>query len=247
LLTLACFALAACGGGDDDGMTPNADARLPGIDAQLFDAPLPPANEYSIQLDGPSFLVVAADDALTNFTDLTVEMWVNPTADGRFAVQRADFGQGSAVLYIFSHNATGTHLLIGGCELQDDNKLTGWNHVAFTWERDTELNLYVNGEVAVTSTCAPSVATIQSGDTLHFGATGFAGRFDEIRLWNIALTEEEIAAGLNLEGAGDTDGVISRWAFIEGEGTTAANDSVETVLPATLSGAGAVWSANTPF
>jgi hypothetical protein len=45
------------------------------------------------------------------------------------------------------------------------------------------------------------------------------GNLDEIRIWNTALTQEEIQNNMNIQLSGDESGLVGCWNFDEGTGT----------------------------
>ena len=69
----------------------------------------------------------------------------------------------------------------------------------------------------------------------------FDGKLDEIRIWNIVRTENEIKASKEIALLGDEDGLVGYWMLDEGSGNSSESLSIigET---ATLSGA--TWSEN---
>jgi hypothetical protein len=106
-----------------------------------------------------------------------------------------------------------------------------WYHVAATYD-GSDWNIYVNGQVDGSANIGrePRSDSIQ-----HFGvgtafnsggsASGrFQGFIDEIRIWDRALTQPEILAGINSEIA-SASGLVGRWGLNEGSGSTAADSS----------------------
>ena len=71
-----------------------------------------------------------------------------------------------------------------------------WVHLAGTYDGAT-MRLYVNGEL-VGATEAPSVINaagdMQIGTWDHIDTTYFDGNIDEVRIWNVARSAEEICA-----------------------------------------------------
>ena len=54
----------------------------------------------------------------------------------------------------------------------------------------------------------------------------FIGFADELRIWNIALTIEELRENLHRCIAGDEEGLVGYWRFDEGSGTVAGDSSI---------------------
>lgn len=102
-----------------------------------------------------------------------------------------------------------------------------WYHAAMTYN-GTKLQLYLNGvlEAELSVSQAPNAAvisplsfatSIQSNGLTLQGF--FNGALDEVRVWNTALTQVQIAANMNLEITSAT-GLVGRWGMNEGTGTT---------------------------
>jgi len=107
-------------------------------------------------------------------------------------------------------------------------------HLAGTFDGNV-MRLYVNGELHEADTIGPVSIQVGQG-SLTFGRLGdtsaeyFDGNLDEIRLWNIARTQEEICTYIN-----DTlpasiyqnpeSGLVGYWRLDEGSGFTAIDPS----------------------
>ena len=131
-----------------------------------------------------------------------------------------------------------------------------WYHAAATWENGG-WKLYINGvlETMTIPNLIPSPAPIpQSGSIQHFGiatamdtagvrAGFFQGTIDEVRVWNLARSAGEIAAGKNLEITSGT-GLIGRYGLNEALGTSASNSIG---VPAGTLSNGPVWVDGAPF
>lgn len=131
-----------------------------------------------------------------------------------------------------------------------------WHHAAVTYDGGTMTwTLYLDGVAAGTGTTAagalPRYDSIQ-----HFGigaaltsagvAEGaFAGRMDEVRVWNYARSASEIAGAKDTEIASAT-GLIGRYGLNEGTGTTTAN-SVGSGTPAGTLMNGPIWVDGASF
>ncbi len=103
------------------------------------------------------------------------------------------------------NNAENSNNLIGWYEQRlDDAFNTGeWNHLAATVTPTGVLSLYVNGELRAEYPAAPNALPTQInrssnliGQSLHAGDGNFDGMMDNVRLWNRALTIEEINANI---------------------------------------------------
>ncbi len=120
-----------------------------------------------------------------------------------------------------------------------------WHHAAATLEGSArQLKLYLDGKLVASST----VSGISQGNELpmSIGASGpmsgdyFKGKIDDVRVWNLVRTADQIAASFKTEMACPPAGLVANWRFNEGEGPL-AHDNTEPPEDAQLRG-GATWS-----
>ena len=100
----------------------------------------------------------------------------------------------------------------------------GWTHVAGTFD-GTALRIYVNGGLAneflVDDEPAQSMSALFIGRA-DFGSGEFLfreffrGTVDEVRIWNVARTPEQIAAHFNRVVGPTTPGLVANYHFDEG-------------------------------
>jgi hypothetical protein len=129
-----------------------------------------------------------------------------------------------------------------------------WHHVAVTYD-GTTWRLYVDGELDTTSAAN---ATPRADSIQHFGvaaaydSTGtpqgaFEGAIDEVRVWNFARAEGDIAAN-RFVTLTSGNGLVGRWALDESDG--GAPDSIGmndgTISGATFTTPGAILDFGTP-
>ena len=137
-------------------------------------------------------------------------------------------------------------MIVGGKNLQDNLTLQGeykytwndtyplnsWHHIAATYVKGGETKLYVDGD-EVASGAAPDHAVYLNGtggdDNCPLGSRSFFigaaydtryfnGFMSHLRVWNKALTNEEIIASANNKTLAKADGLIANWPMNEGEG-----------------------------
>ena len=128
-----------------------------------------------------------------------------------------------------------------------------WHHAAATYDGST-WNLYLDGALEATLL----VGQPTRSDTIQHAALGvmlnssgttsnslarFRGHLDEVRVWNSARSQADIAATMNSEITSDPGGLVARWGLKEGTGTTVA-DSISPASNGTLSPAatGPTWA-----
>ena len=129
-----------------------------------------------------------------------------------------------------------------------------WYHAAATYDGST-WRLYLNGSLE--ATLAVGVFTPRADSIQHAGlgamltSTGtrlgaFQGNLDEVRIWNRARTQAEIA-GAQTRRITAMAGLVGRWGLDEGAGSTAF-DSTPPASDGTLTNfnLGAAWVAGAP-
>ena len=104
---------------------------------------------------------------------------------------------------------------------------TEWHHLVMTWDKDQDkLLAYVDGEEKQTKTglknWSGSINTSMIGSSSN-GGRNWNGAIDEVRIYNRALSADEVAEHYRGEFINDT-GLVGYWNFDEETGS-AANDS----------------------
>src|SRR5438874_4554532 len=184
-----------------------ADASGNGNTGTINGATWTTAGRYGSALvfDGTSTSVTVANaGSLRLTTGMTLEAWVYPT--GALTGWRAVIDKNVDGYYLMASSDQGNRPAMGGAWPPGARIMYGptglglntWTHLAGTFDGAT-MRLYVNGvEVVSRAQTAPLTAT---AGTLQIGAdsyTGenFAGRIDEVRIYNRALTAAEIRADM---------------------------------------------------
>ena len=161
----------------------------------------------ALTFDGVNDLVTVADSASLDLTNrATLEAWVNPTALGsawRTALLKEQAGQLVYALYANNDfSRPSGHLYTTGDLFASGTSplpLNTWSHLAMTWDGTTQ-RIFVNG--AQVGSAAVGGTLVNSAGALRFGgnnvwAEWFAGRLDEIRVYDRALTQSELQSDMN--------------------------------------------------
>jgi hypothetical protein len=165
----------------------------------------------ALTFDGVNDWVTVNDANDLDFTTgMTLESWVFPTTSGsaswRNVVIKERAGGEAYNLYANSDtNAPAMYVVRAadpGSPLDARGgtvPLNTWTHLAATYD-GTTLRLYVNGSLVGSRAVANPLLT--STGVLRFGGNSvwgefFAGRIDEVRLYNRALAVAEIQADMN--------------------------------------------------
>ena len=117
-----------------------------------------------------------------------------------------------------------------------------WTHVAIT-RNGTATNFYVNGVLAYSYTLPSAIASNYSGIPFRVGWAGYAnyyydGQIDEVKLWNVARTQAQIASTLYSAPTLTDTTLLAYYDFNTGYGSTVVNRKVgaATTSYLTLSG-----------
>jgi hypothetical protein len=157
-----------------------------------------------LEFDGEDDWVTVADSSSLDLTTgMTLSAWVKPAALGanwRTVVIKERSDQLAYALYANTDAGKPS----GHVFTDRDNGLAGptslaegeWSHVATTWDGET-LRLFVNGaEVANMPLSGPAITStgaLRIGGNAVWGEW-FEGRIDEVRVYNRALSAEELLA-----------------------------------------------------
>lgn len=123
---------------------------------------------------------------------------------------------------------------------------SNWIHVACVRNGSTGY-IYINGALnssgGINSNAFTNTQPIGIGQNRTNGNERVAGKFADVRLWNIARTGTQIANNYNTHLVGNESGLIANWKFIQGN--TLA-DSSATNNPITV-GANASFVSDVPY
>jgi hypothetical protein len=192
---------------------------------------------FGVQLDGSSGSITMCDSDDFDIDDgFTIEAWI-------FSPEwRSEFWQGSIVNkdqqgpdvgYALRAGKNGTLNLVMSVdnvwfETSTDPVMNTnqWYHVAAVVD-DGTVRLYINGNQQATraysGTPSNGDATLTVGESAGFPGRVWNGVLDEIRIWNLARTANEIADNQTTEFTGNEAGLVLYAPLEEGTGLTTAN------------------------
>ncbi len=166
----------------------------------------------ALEFNGVSSFVEVADHSDLNFgpnDSFTISAWVgyfeNTAGTNSWIVGK---GGEEPAHYLFGHHteASGFRLKLddGGTDLKLDAVFTPddeWHHVAAVRDRDAgEARIYIDGELVASG--ADGTKDTTNDFPLHIGQRGdnsefMNGGIDELAIWRVALTTDEIASVMN--------------------------------------------------
>lgn len=199
-------------------------------------------NDGGLDFNGSTYAVIPHNDVFdsieTNLA-LTIEAWIyiRSWTQGYFSVfdkyqASGDWG------WVFSiQNGSGGMSFWSASNARISSNVTPalntWHHVALAYDHAAnEVRFYLNGALVATRTSTvPLVDTKTDGAYIGYGRSGSPDTYNngivsELRLWNRALTSDEIAASMAaVSPAAGISGLVGRWSFDERTGTVAADSS----------------------
>lgn len=183
--------------------------------------------------------------------DFTVEAWVYPRSFNNWS-RIIDFGNGpnnSTVLLALTVGGSGLPYfelkngatVIGAARSRRQLPLNAWSHVAATVS-GTQMRLYIDGvqegQFTMTAPLTPVTRTQNYIGRSVFASDAYANAvYDDIRIWNVARTREQIVAAMETPIPPSTPGLAAYWRFDENTGTVSA-DLTGNGLDATFVGTG---------
>jgi hypothetical protein len=219
-------------------------------------------SNYAVNNDGSNdYVSLPTSVAVSQSNTFTVEAWVywNGTGNGCIYSETVQ-GNNNPMFSISPRSTDG-----GGIELVlRDNSTTGlvlqpatatvtantWVHIAVVRTSATNIKTYINGVLKDNATfTAPASWTPTKVNTgVRWRASQsdfFAGKIDELRIWNTARSAAEIVANMfNKNLTNNATGLVAYYRFNEGSSTTAANSCTNTSgVDGTLTN-GPTWTAS---
>ena len=219
------------------------------------------SQNYSLDFDGESDYVEVTNESamIANADQMTLSGWVYPRGpnadsytqfDGFFGFRNnedADF----YLLQLGNYKVECRLKVSGGGEftiVTAENSIISetWHHLALTYD-GSNMILYIDG-IEAGSTGAYGQITNEFSPfnigRLVWQTTNFDldGQVDEVSLWNLTLTEQQIQDYMYADLTGE-EGLVGYWKLNEGTGSTAYDSSDEGNNGQIY---GATWSTDTP-
>jgi hypothetical protein len=202
-------------------------------------------DRHSLRLDGSNGYAEVASALDLNLTaDWTVEAWFkdeDPSGfihDYRQILIKGDRNSNPEAPYfvLVGQNQIIAGVRTGGVDYSLSYDLTSlglhpgeWLHVAVSFDASKNwLDLWLNGQ-HIYSTTVPSHSQIGNALPVEIGRNGPAtgkywlGKIEDVRIWNIARSGDDIASDFNSELVGNEPNLVANWTFDEASGTSAAD------------------------
>ena len=200
--------------------------------------------QNALHFDGVNDVVNCGTGTSVNITgtQITLEAWIYPTAwrtssfEGTIINKESLASQG--YMLRCGNNGQLSFAFGNGTSFPEVQSAVGtltlntWQHVAATYD-GTTMRIYRNGvqvgSLANTTSIASSPVALTIGSSVSYPARTFAGRIDEVRIWNVARSAGELGAFQNLELCGIENGLAAYYRF--NQGTAGGNNAGVTTLP----------------
>ncbi len=184
---------------------------------------------FALRFDGRNDLVTFG--RVSPIFENTIEAWVKPTSLDKFAfiVGHASGPREVCTFGSFLHNSDGSlcyDVNPSGCSNHNSictEAIAGvWVHLAGTFDGNVE-RLYINGKLVDER---PDVsfrsAVWMTAGALTFSINSpqgfYSGQMDEVRVWNIARSANDIQDTMNRPLTGFEQGLVGYWNMNEGSG-----------------------------
>jgi Concanavalin A-like lectin/glucanases superfamily len=200
--------------------------------ATLYSQPASLTNRV-LELDGTNSFVELPPNIFTNLTEATVEGWVK-WRDFRNMSRFFDFGDVWHSLNVQNRLRDGMLYFEVVPDTDEVHSLSvagilhsnEWVHVAAVSGKPG-MQLYLNGVLLATNHYGGSFNAINSGKHNYLGRSNwkgqpsaenedFDGQMDEVRVWRVARTEEQIRQAMFQRLTGREEGLVGLWNFDDG-------------------------------
>lgn len=189
----------------------------------------PPSPPVATALDlssGSDFVQMNSNinPATTNFT---VECWIRP--NGTPAGEQDILIQQTSGSFFFMNSSNELRSTLGGGSILGGSLTPNtWQHIAATWD-GTNLQFYINGTLSQSHT----VSMVSTTGNFIIGQSNTGTRngnfqIDELRVWNYARCQAEIAQTRNCELVGNETNLVQYYDF--NQGLVASNNASTTSL-----------------
>jgi hypothetical protein len=197
-----------------------------------------------------SYIAAESSNELKTFSALTLEAWIKPISGGgewalimgkqynsadsnpwysyRFLASSANASEKGFPRRVSFDIAPVTTSGEVGVESTTVVPVDVWTHIAGVYDGST-MKIYING---VLENTVPQTGALRGSDLpMYIGAApwtfnnNYNGWMDELRVWNVARTQEEIQYSMKRGLTGTENGLVAYWQFNDTVGSPTAADS----------------------
>jgi len=183
------------------------------------------AQDHALNFDGNNDYVLIQDHTNLDLTEnYTLEAWIFPESFSWLAGVISKYHTNAANGYMLRLTHQSPYTGLGFDEVvTNTGVLNGnqWYHIAAVNDAG-DRTLYINGsEYSLTGTPLNVVANnnpLRIGS--DYGGRYFDGRIDEIRIWNVPRSQDDIVSTMDTILSGTEEGLLVYFTFNEGNGDT---------------------------
>ena len=192
-----------------------------------------------------------AGSGFSNFTNgFSAGVWVYPTAVNNYA-RLFEFGNGPGIdSIVLARSGTSNQLDFGvyqgtsGSFISAPNaiELNKWQYFSVTITAGGTASMYKNGTLLAQSTSSGFIPTNVTrvmnyvGRDIWGANTYFTGQMNSLSVWNTALTQAQVQAGMTTAYSGSEAGLVGYWPLNETSGSTAVDHSLNRLNGVVLGG-----------
>lgn len=224
------------------------------------------SDDHALSNDGGAKARILADGFKISSEAFSLECWLYPfslssfsalfdqfassAATGDLRLVVASAGSGSYSMGFFYRGFGAANWTYGSCQIP----LYKWTHLAVSCDGD-EAKLYVDGvlDATVARTAESRMTPVSSGELSLLGVysswDSICGQASDMRVWNRAISADEIASNRFVRLTGRETGLVGYWPLGEAEGNVATNWAAEARVmhDGTLSAKICFTNSVTPF
>jgi hypothetical protein len=227
---------------------------LPLFASALFCGTVRAAQDNVLNLEGEGQHLVLPANVCRDLAAATVEAWVKWTSDepgmrwfsiGEFnedaGIGRAQGRDPAALMFFIVDPRQGPKTVHVGGLLREQQ----WCHIAATCG-PAGMRLFFNGVLVAQNDATNSLNSVRSGDQGFLGkwngSPDFRGQLDDVRIWSLQRTEEQIRQGMAEPVDPAAAGLVAWWRFDAGT----ADDVTPSGRPGKFEGGASVVAADRP-
>lgn len=188
------------------------------------------AANSSLSFDGNTYVSVPSNDTLQPTTQITIEAWAfaEPWESYRTIVTKGYDGYDGVYSLRMERTRSGNKVAFevrttsGWKYLYTPQGMPSneWFHIAGVYD-GSQMFLYINGILEAsllhTGTLVTNNIDVEIGRNSK--EENWHGNIDEVRIWNVARTQEEIQQNMKHELSGNEPGLVAYWNMNEGTGS----------------------------
>ncbi len=172
-----------------------------------------PNSSYSLNKTNYEYINVPQTNNLNNLSNISISLWtfINSSGPYNHYVNKTDPSGGpTGIQFAFASNSQGIYFYYGSNpQLFQTNtaiSLGNWHHICVTYNYDgnptnSKCKFYIDGictdSLPTTVNLLPSTYDLKFGSYANANINTVDGNVDDIGIWNIALTQQEVSALYN--------------------------------------------------